>query len=130
MSQARSTSLMNNSTLCTIYFDGACPLCSKEIATYQTWRGAERIEWIDVSRCSEQDLGPELERKQALIRLHARDENGVLVSGAAAFLVMWRQLSVLKWLTPYLERPWMLSLLERCYAIFLKFRRLWRNPNQ
>lgn len=120
----------SNAKQCTIYFDGACPLCSKEIATYQSWKGGDRIEWIDVSRCSEQALGTQLEREQALSRLHARDENGTLVSGAAAFLVMWRQLSVLKWITPWLGQAWMIRVLDYAYDIFLKLRPLWRKPEK
>jgi len=118
----------SSNTVCTVYFDGACPLCAKEIATYQAWRGADKIAWIDASRCTEADLGNQLDRTQALGRLHARDENGMLVSGAAAFLVMWRQLPALKWITPYLERPWMIALLDHLYHVFLKCRPLWRKP--
>ena len=117
-------------SVCTIYFDGACPLCSKEIATYQSWRGADKIQWIDVSRCAEENLGTHLDRTQALRELHARDENGMLVSGAAAFILMWRQLPALKWITPYLERPRMLAILDAMYRVFLKCRALWRKPDQ
>nr|WP_315486753.1 DUF393 domain-containing protein [uncultured Undibacterium sp.] len=116
--------------VCTIYFDGACPLCSKEIATYQTWRGANRIEWIDASRCSELALGAELERTQALVKLHARDENGMLVSGAAAFVMMWRQLPALKWITPCFGHASVIHALDYLYEGFLKIRPLWRKPHQ
>jgi ubiquinone biosynthesis monooxygenase Coq7 len=115
---------------CTIYFDGACPLSSKEIATYQTWRGANRIEWIDVSRCSDLALGTQLERAQALSKLHARDENGMLVSGAAAFVMMWRQLPALKWITAFLGHAWMIRILDYLYEAFLKIRPLWRKPDR
>lgn len=114
--------------ICTVYFDGACPLCAKEIATYQTWRGAEKIKWIDASRCEETELGTQLNRQQALNKLHARDETGQLVSGAAAFIVMWRQLPALRWLTPLLEKRWAIALLDYLYSVFLKFRPLWREP--
>jgi ubiquinone biosynthesis monooxygenase Coq7 len=114
--------------ICTVYFDGACPLCAKEITTYQTWRGADKIEWIDASRCEEIELGTQLNRQQALNKLHARDETGQLVSGAAAFIVMWRQLPALGWITPLLERRWVIALLDNLYHVFLKFRPLWRKP--
>jgi predicted DCC family thiol-disulfide oxidoreductase YuxK len=116
--------------VCTIYFDGACPLCSKEIATYQTWRGANRIEWIDASRCSDLALGTQLARTQALAKLHARDKNGMLVSGAAAFVMMWQQLPALKWVTPWLSQAWMIRVLDYLYEAFLKIRPLWRKPDQ
>ncbi|MFZ6817417.1 thiol-disulfide oxidoreductase DCC family protein [Undibacterium sp. Ji22W] len=120
----------NTAKVCTIYFDGACPLCAKEIATYQNWQGAERIEWIDASRCADIALGTQLERTQALAKLHARDENGMLVSGAAAFVMMWRQLPALKWITPFLGQAWMIRALDYLYEGFLKIRPLWRKPVQ
>jgi predicted DCC family thiol-disulfide oxidoreductase YuxK len=119
---------IETNTICTVYFDGACPLCAKEIATYQTWRGADKIEWIDASRCAEVELGTQLNRQQALNKLHARDETGQLVSGAAAFIVMWRQLPALRWITPLLERRWVTALLDYFYDVFLKLRPLWRKP--
>lgn len=33
-----------------VYFDGACPVCSREIATYRRAQGAEALRFIDVSR--------------------------------------------------------------------------------
>lgn len=111
---------------CTIYFDGACPVCAKEIATYQGWRGAERVEWIDASRCSTQELGSELERTQALAKLHVRDANGNLTSGAAAFVVLWSHFPALAWLTPLLSKSVMISFLDRLYVVFLKVRPIWR----
>lgn len=113
---------------CTIYFDGACPLCAKEIATYQNWRGGNQIEWIDASSCTEQELGTQLERSQALAKLHARDANGLLVSGAAAFVTLWSQLPALRWLTPLLRQAWMIRFLDSLYLAFLYVRPLWRKP--
>lgn len=126
MPSRRSPLTAITETVCTIYFDGACPICAREIATYQSWRGGDRIHWVDASHCSEQELGEELERTQALAKLHARDENGVLVSGAAAFVTIWQQLPALKWMTPCLERAWFIRLIDRLYFMFLKIRPWWR----
>jgi ubiquinone biosynthesis monooxygenase Coq7 len=129
MGKEMSNLKANTAKACTIYFDGACPLCAKEIATYQNWQGAERIEWIDASNCEPQDLGRELERTQALAKLHARDQDGVLVSGAAAFVMMWRQMPTLKWITPFLGHTWMIRVLDYLYELFLKVRPIWRKPD-
>lgn len=111
---------------CTVYFDGACPICSKEIATYQRWRGAEHVEWIDASRCSPQELGSQLDRTQALAKLHVRDVSGHLTSGAAAFVVLWSHFPALAWTTRLLRKPLVIGCLDKLYILFLKLRPLWR----
>ena len=80
-----------SSIRCTVYFDGACPLCSREIATYQKQRGSDTIDWVDASSCTADVLGAGLDRGTAMAKLNVRDANGKLISGAAAFLFIWRQ---------------------------------------
>ena len=115
-----------NPPQCTVYFDGGCALCAKEIATYQQWRGADQITWIDASQCPEGQLGAQLNRDAAMARLHVRDANGQLIGGAAAFVEMWKHLPALAWLTPLLSTRPMLLLLDLLYTVFLKIRPLWR----
>lgn len=70
----------------TLWHDGGCPLCRREIALMRRLDTGRRIEFIDASE--EKGLCP-IDRQMLLARLHAR-ENGVLLSGAAAFAAMWR----------------------------------------
>ncbi len=111
---------------CTVYFDGACPVCSREIATYQRLRGGETVTWIDASSCDDATLGDGLDRKAALQRLTIRDANGQLVSGAAAFVQIWTHLPAFAWATPLLSTRPVLAVLEVCYKLFLRIRPLWR----
>ena len=113
-------------TNCTVYFDGACPICSKEITTYQNLKGGDTINWVDASACQEQDLGTALNRRSALARLHVRDAKGNLVDGAAAFVEMWKHLPALSWLTPILSNRLALGMLDLMYAFFLRIRPLLR----
>lgn len=111
-----------------LYYDGACPVCSREIAMYRAQPGADAVQWVDVTRCSAEQLGPGLTPEAAMQRLHLRRADGRLVSGAAAFTTLWQQLPRWAWLGRLLGRPPLLWLLEAGYRGFLLARRAWRRP--
>lgn len=52
-----------------------------------------------------------------LARFHAW-EDGVMLSGAAAFAAMWRTIPLLRPLGLAARQPWVLTLLERGYRGF------------
>ncbi|MBS3996804.1 MAG: DUF393 domain-containing protein [Hydrogenophaga sp.] len=110
----------------TLYYDGGCPVCSREIALYQRQAGADQVAWVDVSRCDAAELGEGLSREAAMARLHLRGPDGSLVSGAAAFTGLWRTLPGWSWLGRLLGARWTLWLLEVGYRFFLVVRRGWR----
>eukprot|EP01037_Dinobryon_pediforme_P001936 gene1936-1968_t len=56
-----------------VYYDGGCPVCSREIAFYKTRPGTNGFRWIDVNAASPADLGPGLTRDLALARMHAAE---------------------------------------------------------
>ena len=109
-----------------VYFDGACPLCTKEIATYRAAHGGDQLQWVDASDCDEAALGPALNRQDALARLHVRLADGTLLSGAAAFVAIWQRLPAFRSLAWLARVPGTLWVMERAYRVFLRMRPLWR----
>lgn len=101
-----------------VWYDGACPLCAREIALLRRldWRG--RIRFSDLTSA---DIACPLERELLLTRLHAR-EGGVILSGAAAFAAMWRAIPVLWPLGQLARIPLVTALLEWSYVRFLRVR--------
>ena len=112
----------------TVYYDGACPLCTKEIDTYRKATGAEELTWMDAANCDPAMLGDDLDGQTALARMHVRDENGKLISGAAAFAAIWARLPKTRWLGKLMGTRPVLWILEPAYILFLKIRPLWRKP--
>ena len=110
----------------TVYYDGACPICSREIAQYRKVQGAERLDFVDVTACDPTGLGPGLSREAALARMHVRRADGSLASGAAAFAEIWQQLPKLAWAGRLAASPIVLPVLEIGYRVFLRVRRIWR----
>jgi predicted DCC family thiol-disulfide oxidoreductase YuxK len=115
------------SPACTVYFDGACPVCRREIAHYRAKPGAENLRWVDASVADAYALGPDLDGERALARFHVRSADGSLVSGAAAFASLWQQLPAYAWLGRIAAWPPVLAVLEAGYRAFLRLRPLWRS---
>lgn len=102
----------------TVWFDGACPLCTREIALMRRLDRARRIEFIDAT---EADASCPRDPALLLARFHA-SEDGVLLDGAAAFAAMWRAIPVLRPLGQLARIPMVLRVLEWGYVRFLRFR--------
>ena len=106
----------------TVYFDGACPLCAREIGAYQTCRGADQIDWVDVSATPGNMLADDLTKDAALVRFHVRRADGALVSGGAAFADLWANLPALRWVGWVFARKPFSVLIAWAYNIFLPLR--------
>jgi len=122
--------LSNSAADCVIYFDGACPLCRREISHYRCKEGASAIEWVDAASCDAAALGHDLSRDAALARLHARRPDGSLVSGVAAFVTIWSRLPAYRWLASLVSSRAVLTVLDVGYAAFLRLRPLWRRAKR
>ena len=107
----------------TVYYDGACPVCSREIGFYRKRTGAA-VSYCDVA--AEACPAPDLGREAALQRFHVRLAGGELVSGAAAFLALWRETPGFRYLAMALSPRPVVAVLDVAYEGFLKLRRLWR----
>ena len=112
----------------TVYYDGGCPVCSREIAMYRRESGAVRCLWVDASSCPESALGTDLPREAALARIHVRRADGALVDGARAFALLWRALPRFAWAGRLASAGPFPRLFDAAYWIFLRVRPLWRGP--
>jgi predicted DCC family thiol-disulfide oxidoreductase YuxK len=104
----------------TVYFDGSCPLCRREISLYQGLPSKQLLQWVDVSTPTALPCG--LTCELAMRRFHVRDAQGRLYSGAEAFSVLWRCFAgwrVLGWMTAVPPLSW---LAETAYRLFLPVR--------
>jgi demethoxyubiquinone hydroxylase (CLK1/Coq7/Cat5 family) len=108
-----------------VYYDGACPVCAREIALYKGLSGGHTIDWVDIHQAQAGALGPGLDTQSALARLHARTPDGHLISGAAAFVALWQQLPALAWAARLARLPGVTPALELGYRGFLWVRPLW-----
>jgi predicted DCC family thiol-disulfide oxidoreductase YuxK len=104
-----------------VFYDGSCPLCSKEIALYQSLDRAQRVDWCDVSSPSNASVLP-LPQDTLMARFHVQPLPGEPLSGARAFLELWRHIPGWRWLATLRHLPGVPALLEVAYRLFLKVR--------
>jgi predicted DCC family thiol-disulfide oxidoreductase YuxK len=106
----------------TVYYDGACPLCRREIAFYRRRRGADAIRWRDVSAAADTPPAADLCREAALKRFHVRTADGRLVSGGRAFAEVWAALPGFRPMGRALRMRPLVWVLEAGYRLFLPLR--------
>ena len=71
-----------------VYFDGACPLCRREISLYRKLDKEGVVSWVDVANCHPTVSG--LTKDELLKRFHIKNKQGVILSGAGLFLIFGR----------------------------------------
>lgn len=90
----------------TVFFDGVCPMCSREIAHYRNLPGAEKIEWVNIYQAKERLEQEGLSFDDALALFHVRDRQGRWHIGVPGFIAVW---SVLR---PYRALGWLCRTLR------------------
>ena len=103
----------------TVWYDGACPLCIREIALMRRLDKRRAIHFVDVAP---EDATCPIDRRLLLDRFHAQQANGPILDGAAAFAAMWRAIPMLRPLGLIARNAMVLALLERAYTAFLEIR--------
>ena len=106
----------------TVYYDGACPMCIREIALLR--RLDQRRALIVFENIAPVDAVPscDISKTKLLARFHARLPDGRMVEGAQAFTEAWSQVPWLIWMRPlgrFVPTRW---LMNRVYDGFLKIR--------
>lgn len=105
-----------------VFYDGACPLCRREIGFYRRCEGSQAIEFIDVSKETGGEVAPGLSRDEAMRRFHVRGADGKIVSGGMAFVQLWKALPGLRRAGRLLSLWPLPILLEGAYRAFLVLR--------
>jgi predicted DCC family thiol-disulfide oxidoreductase YuxK len=112
---------MLKASFLTVYFDGSCPLCAKEIQIYQGRVKPGLVNWMDVSA---QDFDPPEGKSvdELMARFHVRTIKGQWLIGAPGFIALWRVtpgFRILGYLTSIPPAP---QILDLGYRGFLKIR--------
>lgn len=109
----------------TVLYDGACPLCLREIAHVKglaQGRSDNTLCFIDISAGANVDAALAADRAMLLARFHVQCADGSRLNGAQAFVAMWSRLPGWRWLARLSRLPGVLALMELAYRGFLRLR--------
>ncbi len=109
----------------TVFYDGACIVCSTEIEHYREKDSHDRLILVDISRV---DFDPDhygKTRDDLMGRLHVLDRDGVFYMGLDAFPVIWQALPgrIYRVLSFLVTLPGLHSLFQVVYQLFARYRK-------
>ena len=105
----------------TVYFDGSCSLCRAEIGYYRRKDQDHALCFVDISETGA--VPPEgITQERTMKRFHVRASDGRVLSGAAAFVEVWKRLPRWRWAAQLASLPGAMPLLEVGYRLFLPIR--------
>ena len=102
-----------------VYFNNSCNICRAEINLYKK-QNIEDIEWVDITDNKSAELETLKDDKALLRRLHIKDGEKV-ISGAEAFLLVWKKIPKYKFLYTFFKIPIIFTLFSYFYEIIAFF---------
>ncbi len=105
-----------------IYYDGKCGLCSKEIDYYRSIDKENKFSWIDVTENYDELSTRGIPLSDALMYLHAVDDDNRLKIGADAFILIWNNLPRWKILGFIINLPIIKMAAKLIYRVFARWR--------
>ncbi|MGO4999702.1 thiol-disulfide oxidoreductase DCC family protein [Oceanisphaera sp. W20_SRM_FM3] len=107
----------------TVFYDGRCGLCDREIAFYRRHADADSVLWLDIWLHEPLLLAAGLTQAQCLQKLHLLDEHNQLHTGVDAFLLLWQtvpKLRGLAWLARFAPFRGLLAFGYRLFLVWYK----------
>ena len=102
-----------------VYFNNSCNICRTEINLYKK-QNIKDIEWIDITDNKSAELETQKNNKTLLRRLHVKDGEKI-ISGAEAFLFVWKKIPKYKFLYTFFKLPIIFTLFSYFYEIIAFF---------
>ena len=102
-----------------VYFNNSCKICKAEIDLYKKEK-INDIDWIDITNNEIAEKDTFKSSKELLRRLHVIDD-GKIIGGAEAFLLLWQKIPKYNFLYKFLKLPIIFNLFSIGYEIVAYF---------
>jgi predicted DCC family thiol-disulfide oxidoreductase YuxK len=103
-----------------IFFDGECPLCTREVNVLKRMDRKQRVRFTDIAA---RDFMPPpgLDMAALMARIHGRLPDGTIIEGVDVFRRVYEAVG-LGWLAGLSRLPGISTLTEAAYTLFAKNR--------
>jgi predicted DCC family thiol-disulfide oxidoreductase YuxK len=106
----------------TVFYDGKCGLCSKEINHYRKIAPSNIFNWQDITESADELNQEGITLAEGLRLLHAKDNSGQIHVGVDAFILIWKQLSRWRVLAFLAGLPIIRHIANAAYRAFANWR--------
>ena len=111
-----------NPSMISVFFDGKCNLCSKEINYYQRIAPKNTFNWVDITKTPGELDKFEIKLLDGLRLMHVADSRGNILTGVDAFIIMWKQIKYWKFLGLFVSLPIVKQIAKLLYQYFADWR--------
>ena len=119
---APSDAAVKTNNMITVFYDGQCGLCSKEINHYRKIAPAGIFDWQDITRSDQSLKQSGITLVEGLKLLHAKDDNNQIHIGVDAFILIWKQLKKWHLLALFISLPIIRQMVNITYQLFAHWR--------
>ncbi|UZE96001.1 DUF393 domain-containing protein [Alkalimarinus alittae] len=98
-----------------VYYDAACPVCRKDRKIYDALAGKDAVEWCDITGNDQQLIAQGIAPKEALIKLHVQNGEGVITNDIEAYVLLFSNIWWLKPLAWLLNIHWVKEISRSLY---------------
>ena len=102
-----------------VFFNNSCKICKAEIDLYKKEKIKE-IDWVDITNNDQAKKETSKNSKELLRRLHVKDD-GKILQGAEAFLILWKKMPKYNFLYNFFKLPIIFYLFSFGYEIVAFF---------
>ena len=106
----------------TVFYDGKCGLCAKEIDYYRKIAVDGVFAWQDITASADELKQAGIRLSEGLKLLHAKDADGKLHVGVDAFILIWKQLQWWRFLALFIALPLIRQIANMAYKVFANWR--------
>jgi predicted DCC family thiol-disulfide oxidoreductase YuxK len=108
----------NTLPLRTIYFDGLCQLCSREIDLFRRLVPDGSLVYVDIAADDFDPTAYGVDPVAVHKTMHVRDDEGELRTGLDALIAMWEVVPGFRWLAIFANLPLVRPVAQVGYALF------------